>query len=140
MPLFSGGFFTVHDNTQAERVFQMSKSLSDGQFPVRWVDDLGYGYGYPIFNFYAPLPYYIGGFSNLILNDLLLSTKIVFMVGIVISFFSMYLLASTLTNKWGGIVAGIIYLYFPYHAANIYVIVVFGSICIQTQSNKKRQY
>ncbi len=121
LPLFNPGFFTVHDNTQAERVFQMSKSLSDGQFPVRWVDDLGYGYGYPIFNFYAPLPYYIGGFSNLILNDLLLSTKIVFMVGIVISFFSMYLLASTLTSRWGGIVAGIIYLYFPYHAANIYV-------------------
>src|SRR3990172_4216282 len=61
LPLFSDGFFTIHDNTQVERVFQMTKSISDGQFPVRWVDDLGYGYGYPIFNFYAPLPYYIGG-------------------------------------------------------------------------------
>ena len=121
IPLFNDGFFVVHDNTQVERVFQMSKSLSDGNFPVRWVDDLGYGYGYPIFNFYAPLPYYVGGFTNLILNDSLVSTKIIFAVGTILSFFTMYLLASRITNRIGGIVAGVVYLYFPYHAVNIYV-------------------
>ena len=121
LPLFNDGFFTIHDNTQVERVFQMTKSISDGQFPVRWVDDLGYGYGYPIFNFYAPLPYYIGGFFNLVLSDSLLATKIMFVLGTVLSFFTMYFFASRLTNRYGGLVAGIIYLYFPYHAINIYV-------------------
>lgn len=121
LPLFNDGFFAIHDNTQVERVFQMTKSLSDGQFPVRWVDDLGYGYGYPIFNFYAPFPYYLAGFFNLVLSNSLLATKIMFLLGILFSFFSMYLFASRLTNYYGGMVAGIIYLYFPYHAINIYV-------------------
>lgn len=121
LPLFNDGFFTVHDNTQVERVFQMTKSLSDGQFPVRWVDDLGYGYGYPIFNFYAPLPYYLAGSLNLVLSNSLFATKIMFLLGILFSFFSMYLFASRLTNYYGGLAAGVIYLYFPYHAINIYI-------------------
>jgi len=120
-PFFNSGFFVVHDNTQVERVFQMTKSLSDGQFPVRWVDDLGYGYGYPIFNFYAPFPYYIAGFLNLILSDSLLSTKIMFIIGTVFSFFTMYLFARNISGRAGGFTAAVTYLYFPYHAVNIYV-------------------
>jgi uncharacterized membrane protein len=57
-PLFHPGFFPIHDDTQVARVFEMTKSLQAGMFPVRWVSDLGYGLGYPIFNFYAPLSYY----------------------------------------------------------------------------------
>lgn len=121
LPLLNNGFFVVHDNTQVERVFQMTKSLADGNFPVRWVDDLGYGYGYPIFNFYGPFPYYIAGLINLLISNSLIVTKIMFILGTAISFFSMYLFASKITNKTAGLVAGIIYLYFPYHAANIYV-------------------
>lgn len=121
LPLFNNGFFVVHDNTQVERVFQMTKSLSDGSLPVRLVDDLGYGYSYPIFNFYAPFAYYVGAFINLIISNSLTATKLMFGLGTAISFLSMYLFASRLTNKFGGIVAGTIYLYFPYHAANIYV-------------------
>lgn len=121
IPLFNEGFFTVHDNTQVERVFQMTKSISDGHFPVRWVSDLGYGYGYPIFNFYAPLPYYLGAFLNLLFNSSLLSTKIMFFLGTILSFFTMFLFASKITNTRGGLVAAVIYLYFPYHAVNIYI-------------------
>lgn len=121
LPLLNEGFFAVHDNTQVERVFQMKKSLQDGHFPVRWVEDLGYGYGYPIFNFYAPLPYYFGGVISLIISNSLIATKIMFAVGTVLSFFTMYWFASRFTNIYGGIAAGVIYLYFPYHAVNIYV-------------------
>ena len=75
-PLFAQGFFPMHDDTQPSRVYEMSKSLLQGQFPVRWVPDLGYGFGYPLYNFYAPLPYYIGAFFNILGYDPLLSTKI----------------------------------------------------------------
>ena len=74
--LFISGFFPIHDDTQVARVFGMGKALSDGVFPVRWIEDLGYGYGYPIFNFYAPLSYYFGGFLNILGFDALTSTKI----------------------------------------------------------------
>ena len=127
-PLFNSGFFPVHDNTQVERVFELKKAISDGNFPVRWVEDLGYGYGYPIYNFYAPLPYYIGGFTNLLANDSLFSTKVVFMLGVVLSFISMYLFASRVTNRVGGVTAAVIYLYFPYHAVNIYIRGAVGEV------------
>ena len=45
----------MHDVQQVARLQQMDKSLKAGQFPVRWVEDLGFGYGYPVFNFYPHL-------------------------------------------------------------------------------------
>ena len=120
-PFFQFGFFSMHDDTQVARVFEMGKSLSDGMFPVRWVSDLGYGYGYPIFNFYSPLPYYIGGFLTFIGIDALLATKIVFLLAIIGAGISMYFLINKFFGKSAGIAAAVIYVYFPYHAVNIYV-------------------
>jgi hypothetical protein len=121
-PLFVDGFFPVHDNVQIERVYEMSKAVKDGQFPVRWVKDLGYGYGYPIFNFYSPLPYYLGGVFNLLGFDLIQSTKMMFFVGIILAGVTMFLLGRQIWNSWsGGLLSGVLYLYAPYHALDIYV-------------------
>lgn len=120
-PLFSSYLFVVHDNAAAERIFEMVKGLKDGQFPVRWVSDLGYGYGYPLFNFYAPLPYYIGAFFNIIGVPLVLSTKLVLGIGVLFSAVSMYLLAREFWGRVGAIVCAIFYMYAPYHAVQIYV-------------------
>ncbi|KKQ96812.1 MAG: hypothetical protein A3G66_01370 [Candidatus Levybacteria bacterium RIFCSPLOWO2_12_FULL_39_17] len=121
LPFFSPGFFTVHDDTQVARVFEMGKSLNDGMFPVRWVQDLGYGYGYPIFNFYAPLPYYVGGFLTLIGFDSLVATKIIFALALILSGVSMFVLVKEFFGKSPALVSSVVYLYFPYHAVNTYV-------------------
>src|SRR3989338_6324726 len=92
-PLLIPGFFPMHDDTQVARVFEMGKMLGSGVFPVRWVPDLGYGYGYPIFNFYAPLAYYIGGAFILLGFDALLATKLMMILGILLASVFMYLLA-----------------------------------------------
>lgn len=120
-PFFAPGFFPMHDDTQVARVYEMNKSLSDGMFPVRWVSDLGYGYGYPIFNFYAPLAYYIGGSFNYLGLDSLISTKIMMVLGILLAGVFMYVLASRLFGKIGGIITALFYTYAPYHAVDIYV-------------------
>ncbi len=120
-PLFVSGFFPVHDDTQVARVFEMGKSLYDGMFPVRWVSDLGFGYGYPIFNFYGPFAYYIGGLLHIFGLSALVATKIMMIVGILLAAISMYLLVSSITNKEGGIISSLFYLYAPYHALDIYV-------------------
>lgn len=121
LPLFKSGFFPMHDDTQVARVYEMGKALGDGQFPVRWVDDLGYGYGYPIFNFYSPLPYYIGGFLTLVDVDSLIATKIMFVVGILLASISMYFFAERFFGQLAGIASSVVFTYFPYHAINIYV-------------------
>ncbi len=121
LPLFKDGFFPIHDDTQVARVNQMAIVLSEGIFPVRWVPDLGYGYGYPIFNFYAPFAYYVGGFFDVIGFDSLTATKIMIGLGTLCAAFSMYLLAKEFWGKSGAIVSALLYVYAPYHAINIYV-------------------
>jgi hypothetical protein len=120
-PLFKAGFFPIHDDTQIQRVFEMKKALADGMFPVRWVEDLGYGYGYPIFNFYAPLAYYIGGLLALTGLDALNATKIMLGLGIILSGITMYFFAKEFWGRLGGLISGTLYLFAPYHAIDIYV-------------------
>ena len=120
-PLFIQGFFPIHDDVQVARVFEMGKMLASGVFPVRWVPDLGYGYGYPIFNFYAPLAYYVGGVFMLLGFDALLATKIMMGLGVLLSGIFMYFLARKFFGELGGVVSGMFYVYVPYHALDIYV-------------------
>lgn len=118
---FLPGFFPMHDNTQVARVFEMAKSLKDGMFPVRWVSDLGFGYGYPIFNFYAPLAYYVGGLLVILGIDALFATKLVMVTGVLLAGGTMYFLAKSFFGERGGILAALFYVYAPYHALDIYV-------------------
>lgn len=121
-PLLKSGFFPIHDSTQTARIHQMAQSLSEGQFPVRWVKDLGYGYGYPIFNFYAPLPYYVGALIHFVGFTYLQSTKIVMAIPILLSGLGMYhLVLDILKKRWIGLSAAVLYMYAPYQALDLYV-------------------
>ena len=120
-PLLYPGFFPIHDDTQVARVFEMTRSLKMGMFPVRWVPDLGYGLGYPIFNFYAPLSYYVGSIPNLIGFDALMATKIMMGLGIILAGIFMYFFTKEFFGKSGAVASALFYIYAPYHALDIYV-------------------
>ncbi len=120
-PLTKPGFFPIHDDVQVMRLLGIDKCLKDGQFPCRWVPDMGYGYGYPQFNYYSPLPYYIMEIFHLIGFGFLDSIKIGFALGSLIGILGMYLLANSLWGGYSGILASLLYAYLPYKAVNIYV-------------------
>lgn len=120
-PMFIKGYFPMHDDTQPARVFAMASELKKGVFPVRIVDYLGYGYGYPLFNFYAPLPYYFGALFYLAGFDLVSSTKLMFILGVFLSAVFMYLLGRSVAGRTFGLIASVFFLLAPYHAVNIYV-------------------
>lgn len=128
LPFFRSGFFEFHDNTTVVRVYEMYKSLSYGLFPVRWVADLGYGYGYPIYNFYAPLPYYVGGILSFFGIGSLLSTKIMLLLGVITSGITMFYFSKKFFGVYGGLLSAAMYMYFPYHAVNIYVRGAVGEV------------
>lgn len=115
------GFFPMHDDTQVSRVFVMQEALSEGVFPVRVVSGLGYGYGYPIFTFYAPLAYYVGALLQFLVNDALLATKLMMAAGVLLSGVTMYFLAKEFWGRIPALVAALLYVYAPYHAINVYV-------------------
>lgn len=120
-PLFNGKLFSVHDDTQPARVLQLANALKDSHIPPRWSKDLGYGLGYPLFNFYAPLPYYIGAGVYLISNNIIYSTLAMYLIGIIIAPISMYFLLKKIFGSLSAIAGSLIYTYAPYHAVEIFV-------------------
>ena len=120
-PLFAPGYFPMHDDTQIARVIVMGNALKDGQFPVRMVADLGYGLGYPIFNFYGPLPYYIGGSLYAMGLDSVTSTKIMFGIGAVIAPIGLFILLSSVFGSASALAGSILFLFAPYHAVQMYI-------------------
>jgi len=120
-PLFATGYFPMHDDTQVARVVEMGRALRGGQFPVRWVSELGYGLGYPIFNFYGPLPYYVGGFFYALGVSGLIATKLMMGIGLIGAGIAMYVAVSEIVGISGGVLAAVFYMYAPYHAVDAYV-------------------
>jgi len=150
-PLFARGYFPMHDDTQVSRVITMGNALSEGQFPVRMVSDLGYGYGYPVFNFYGPLPYYFGGILYAFGVPALTATKMMFAVGIVLPAITMYAVIFGIAGWPAAFAAALLYMYAPYHAVEIYVrgavgeywILIFWPLILYTfvkNPNPKHRY
>lgn len=120
-PILTPAYFPMHDDTQVSRVIEMGWALKEGQFPVRWVSDLGYGYGYPLYNFYAPLPYYVGGVLYAMGVSALTATKIMFGLGIVLPGILLYMTTVELLGWPAALVATALYTLSPYHAVQVYV-------------------
>ncbi|HYK09087.1 MAG TPA: 6-pyruvoyl-tetrahydropterin synthase-related protein, partial [Candidatus Eisenbacteria bacterium] len=121
LPLFHAGLFSMHDDEQVARLQQMYLVLSQGQLPPRWIPDLGFGFGYPLFNFYPPLVYYVGSFIHLFGFSFVNSTKIVFGLGFVFAALAMFLWVRKHYGIIPGLFAAILYTYAPYHSVDIYV-------------------
>lgn len=119
LPLFNSKFFYTQDYIFIARLQQMSSALGQGQFPVRWAPDLRYGE--PLFNFYAPLPYYIGAAVHLLGFNFIWVAKILFMLSAFLSAVTMYLLVRRLFGQKAAIFAAILYTWAPYRAVDMYV-------------------
>jgi hypothetical protein len=69
-PVLRAGYPTIGDGlNHFYRLVEFEHLLGQGVWFPRWATDLGYGYGYPLFNFTPPLSYYLGAlFGGLGLN------------------------------------------------------------------------
>ena len=114
-------YYNMHDDMQMIRQLEMEKCIKDGQIPCRWTPDLGYGYGYPLFNFYPPMPYIVGQFYRTFGLSFVASIKATAVTQILLSSLFMYLLATSIFGPLGGFISSIFYTYAPYHALNIFV-------------------
>ena len=94
LPYFKTGFFPTHDGEWAVvRLGDMYREIKDLQFPARYSGYLNFEYGYPLFNFAYPMPYYFGLFFVFLKSGFVNSIKILFALSTVLSFFSMFLLS-----------------------------------------------
>ena len=78
LPLLKPGLHLIHDDQHIARLYLFDQALKAGQFPVRWVNGLGFNFGYPLFVFYPPLAYIVGEIYHLIGFGFTDSVKLVF--------------------------------------------------------------
>lgn len=149
--LIRPGYFSMQDDMQIFRLQQFDKCVQDFQIPCRYVPDAGLGYGYPLYNYYSPLPYAIAEFFHLIGFDFINSIKIVFSLSHIIGVIGMYLFASLFWGKTGGFISAILFLFAPYQAIDSYVRgaiaeslalnivpLVFWSLTVLIKENKRK--
>ncbi|MDD2482711.1 MAG: hypothetical protein PHE32_02535 [Candidatus Shapirobacteria bacterium] len=120
LSLFKTGFFGASDDMHIAWLQQMNQSVSEGQIPPRYVSDLSFGFGYPLFNFIFPLPYYLGEIFHLTGLSFTYSIKAVFIFSLFASAITMYFLARKLSGKFVGTAAAVLYIYTPYRSTDIY--------------------
>jgi len=120
-PLLGGGMLFTGDTLHPMRLFAMDRCFADGQLPCRWSPDLGNGYGFPLFNYYPPLPYYAGELLHELGFSYLATVNALYLIGLAGAALSMYVLARRLWGELGGVVSAVAYVYAPYLALDVYM-------------------
>ncbi len=81
---------------------------------------MGYQYGYPQFEYYGPLPYYVMTAARLFHLPLFDSIKLGFILPLILGNLTMFLLASSLFGNFGGLLSALAYAYAPFRASDLY--------------------
>jgi len=96
------------------RLVELDNLFRHGVLFSRWAPDLVYGLGLPLFNFYAPLSYYLAEIFHLLGLSLVSALKAAFCLAILGSGATMYLYVRDVFGKTPAIVAAVAYMYAPY--------------------------
>ena len=95
------------------RVAEFARVLADGVLYPRWAPDFYLGYGYPLFNFYAPLVYYLAQ-PIYLFTSAAGAVKVIFVLGALLAGLGMYAFARRNLGRAAGVVAAAAFVYAPY--------------------------
>lgn len=119
--LFAPGFFTTDDGEwMVIRFSAFYQSLADGQFPVRFLSRLNFGYGYPVANFLYPgfmyfaVPIHVLGFN--FVNTI----KVVLILSMAGAALFSYLWLSKIFDRFSAVFGSLVVTYAPYHLFDLY--------------------
>jgi hypothetical protein len=123
-PMLQAGYFWgAHDARHSVYfLFEFDRVFQDGIWYPRWFPDMTYGYGYPLFNIYGPLPFYAGEFFHLLGADFVNAVKLVFALAWLLSGLAMYgLVLRLFGSRPAAFISGLAYVFMPYHVLDAYV-------------------
>lgn len=122
-PLLSPGyFFNAHDARHS--VFflvEFDQTFRDGFWWPRWSPDFAFGYGYPLFNLYAPLAFYVAELIHLLGLGFTTTIKTMYVLATISAGLGMYGLTRRLFGSQAGLLAAVVYMYAPFHLVEIFV-------------------
>lgn len=105
-----------------QRIAAAERAFQDGQWFMRWSGELYGGYGYPLLLFYPPLFTILAVYLKTMLGcSVLTIAKLLIGLSYVGSGVFTYLFLRDLWSGPQALAGALIYLYFPYHTALIYM-------------------
>lgn len=104
------------------------KAVRSGVLYPRWIEDFYFGYGSPIFNFYAPFFYVFSEFFRLFDLSVLQSLNIARFIIFLLAGAGMYLLARTYCSGLSATVVSLLYVFSNYFLVNSYIRVASGEL------------
>ncbi len=113
--------FGFHDMTQASRVKEFALSMTEGRVPPRISAHFDYGRGYPVFNHYAPLAYYITSSFYIGGLSIGLALKVSFAIAFMLAGYGMFLFARKHMSDTSAVVSGVLYATSSYVGTEIFV-------------------
>ncbi|HSM58514.1 MAG TPA: DUF6541 family protein [Candidatus Sulfomarinibacteraceae bacterium] len=97
------------------RLAELSRLVRGGELYPRWAPNFYFGYGYPIFNYYAPLAYYLGlPFELLPRVDAVAAVKVIFVLAPVAGALGVYGFVRDHWSRSAAYVASAAFVYAPY--------------------------
>jgi len=102
-------------------LYEFNQAILDGQWYPRWSPNFAFGYGYPFFNIYGPLPSYLGQILLWLGLDIVTAVKTIFGLAAILAGVSMYMFGRDLLNPPAAFIAALSYVYLPYHLFDLYV-------------------
>lgn len=128
-PLIHPGFFVSDDGDwMIIRLSAFHQALASGQFPVRWLSRLDFGYGYPVSNFLYPGLMYLGEIIHLFHVSFVHSIKIVIALSMVGSGIFSFLWLRRFFSPIVACIGALFYLFSPYHLYDLYTRGSLGEI------------
>jgi uncharacterized membrane protein len=117
-PYQVAGHSAYVDLSRAEAFHQ---AVRGGDLAPRWLPDFYFHYGSPIFNFYAPLAYYVIELFRMAGLDGMWALKAAYLLFWLLAALAMYLLAASMFGEDGALAAAAAYVLAPYLLVDAYV-------------------
>jgi len=121
VPLFSHPYFTMHDDQHVARLYLLDQAINQGTLYPRWVDQLGFGFGYPLFNFYPPLTYYIAEIFRSLSIGYITSIKLMLLTATLIGTIGSFSFLKKIYGTLSALVGTMLFTFFSYRAITLYV-------------------
>jgi uncharacterized membrane protein len=111
------------------RMVEFDAAMRAGDYFPVWSPDFYFGHGSPLFQFYAPLCYYLAEIPALAGLQYSNALKIAQCFALFASGMAMYRLASTYLSGWAACLGGVLYMVAPYRLVDMFVRHAFAEHC-----------
>lgn len=102
------------------RLVALDSAVNQGLLFPRWMPDLTFGYGLPLFVYYSPLSYYMPEVLHIFGLNAVYAMNASLALSLLVGAWAMYLFVRDVFNPMAGLVASVAYAYAPFQLLNMY--------------------